>query len=80
MGPIGMRMESTVQNEELHSFYYSPNVFRANKTRRLRRAAHVARMEYGRGALKMLTGKPTGKISLGRPRRAWEDNIRKDSK
>ena len=25
-------------------------------------------------AFKMLTGKPTGKIPLGRPRRRWEDN------
>ena len=24
----------------------------------------------------MLTGKPTGKRPLGRPRRRWEDNIR----
>ena len=24
----------------------------------------------------MLTGKPTGKIPLGRPRRRWKDNIR----
>ena len=24
----------------------------------------------------MLTGKPTGKIHLGRPRRRWKDNIR----
>ena len=29
-------------------------------------------------ALKSLTGKPTGKIPLGRPRRRWEDNIRMD--
>ena len=28
----------------------------------------------------MLTGKPTGKIPLGRPRRRWEDNIRTDLK
>ena len=27
---------------------------------------------------KILTGKPTGKITLGRPRRRWEDNIRID--
>ena len=27
-----------------------------------------------------LTGKPTGKRSLGRPRRRWEDNIRMDRK
>ena len=25
---------------------------------------------------KILTGKPTGKRPLGRPRRRWEDNIR----
>ena len=31
-----------------------------------------------RSALKILTGKPTGKIPLGRPRRRWEDNIRID--
>ena len=33
-------------------------------------------MEEGRSALKILTGKPTGKRTLGRPRRRWEDNIR----
>ena len=37
---------------------------------------HVARMEEGRSAFKMLTGKPTGKRPLGRPRHRWEDNIR----
>ena len=35
-------------------------------------------MEDGRSALKMLTGKPTGKIPQGRSRRRWEDNIRMD--
>ena len=33
-------------------------------------------MEEGRNALKILTGTPTGKKPLGRPRREWEDNIR----
>ena len=28
--------------------------------------------------LKILTGKPTGKRPVGRPRRRWEDNIRMD--
>ena len=32
-------------------------------------------MEEGRSAFKTLTGKPTGKRPLGRPRRRWEDNI-----
>ena len=50
------------------------------KSRRLRWAGHVARMEDGRSAFKMLTGKLTGKRTLGRPRRRWEDNIRMDLK
>ena len=45
---------------------------------RLRWAGPVARMEEGRSALKILTGKPTGNKSLGRPRCRWEDNIRMD--
>ena len=49
--------------------YRSPNVLRAIKSRRLRWAGHVARMEEGRSAFKILTGKPTGKIPLGRPKR-----------
>ena len=48
------------------------------KSTRLRWAGHVARMEEGRSALKILTGKPTGKRPLGRPRRRWDDNIRMD--
>ena len=46
------------------------------KSRRLRWAGHVARMEEGKSAFKILTGKPTGKRPLGRPRLRWEDNIR----
>ena len=42
----------------------------------MRWAGHIARMEEGRSAFKILTGKPTGKRPLGRPRRRWEDNIR----
>ena len=35
-------------------------------------------MEEGKSAFKILTGKPTAKRPLGRPRRRWEDNIRMD--
>ena len=35
-------------------------------------------MEESRSAFKILTGKPTGKRPLGRPRRRWEDTIRMD--
>ena len=58
--------------------YRSPNIVRVIKSRRLRWAGHVARMEEDRSASKILTVKPTGKIPLWRPRRRWEDNIRID--
>ena len=48
------------------------------KSRRLRWAGHVARMEEGRSAFNVLTGKPTGRRPLGKPRLSWEDNIRMD--
>ena len=48
------------------------------KSIRLRLAGHVARMEEGRSAFKILTGKTTGKRPLGRPRRRWVDNIGMD--
>ena len=35
-------------------------------------------LEEGRSAFKILTGKPTGKRPLGRPKHRWEDNIRMD--
>ena len=38
------------------------------KSRRLRWTGQVARMEDGRSPLKILTGKPTGKRPLGRPK------------
>ena len=48
------------------------------KSKRLRWSGHVARMEEDRSAFKILTGKPTEKRPLRRPRRRWEDNIRMD--
>ena len=63
-----------LHNEELHSLYRSPNIVKVIKSRRLRLAGHVSRMEKGRSALKFLTGIPTGKRPLGRPRRRWENN------
>ena len=69
-----------LHNKELHSLYRSPNIVRAIKSRWLRWAGYVAIMEEGKSALKILTGKPTEKRSLGRPRRKWENNIRMDAK
>ena len=59
-------------------FFRSPNLIRVIKSRKSRWAGHVARMEEGRSGFKILTGKPTGRRLLGRPRRRWEDNIRMD--
>ena len=46
-----------LHNEELHSLYRSSNIVRVNKSRRLRWAGHVARMEGGRSAFKIVIGK-----------------------
>jgi hypothetical protein len=56
--------------------YRSPNIVRLIKSRRLRWGGHVVRIDEVRSAFKMLTGKPTGKRPLGRPRSRWEDNFR----
>ena len=56
--------------------YRSPNIVRVIKSRRLRSAAHVARIEEGRSAFKILTDKHTGNRPLGRSRLRLEDNIR----
>ena len=58
--------------------YRLSNIVRVITSRILRWAGHRARIEEGRSAFKMLTGKPTGKRPSGRPRRRWEDNIRID--
>ena len=38
----------------------------------------INRLGKGRGAYRVLVGKPKGKGPLGRPRRRWVDNIRMD--
>ena len=63
---------------QLHSLYHSPNIIRMIKPRKLQWAGHVAGMDEGRSAFKILTGKPTRKRPLGRPRHWWKDNIRID--
>jgi hypothetical protein len=69
-----------IHNEELHSFYRSSNIVSWIKSRRLIWASHVARMEEGKSAFKILSESPTRKRPLGRPRRRGEDSIRIDLK
>ena len=51
---------------------------RVVKSRRMRWAGHVARMEERRDVYRVLMGKPDGKRPLGRPRRRCEDNTKID--
>ena len=51
-----------LHNEELLSLYRSPNIVIVIKSRRLRWAGHVARMEEGRSAFKILIGTHAGDI------------------
>jgi len=66
-----------LHNEELNDLYSSPNIVRAIKSRRMRWAGHVARMDEERGVYRVLLGKPEGRRPLGRPKRRWMD-IRMD--
>jgi hypothetical protein len=71
-------MHVSIHNEELNDLYSSPNIIRVIKSRRMRWAGHVARMEEKRGAYRILVGRPEGRQPLGRPRRRWEYNIKID--
>jgi hypothetical protein len=67
-----------LHNKELRDLYSSPSTIRIIKSKRMRWAGHVARMEEKRNAYRLLVGKPEGKRPLGRPGRRWVDNIRMD--
>ena len=54
----------------------SLNIVRVIKSKRMRWAAHVARMGERRDVYRVLVGKPGGKKPLVKPRRRWEDNIK----
>ena len=55
-----------LHNAELHALYSLPNIIRSLKSRRLRWAGHVARLEQSRNAYRIFVGRPEGKRSLGR--------------
>jgi hypothetical protein len=67
-----------LHNEELRNLYSSPSVIRMKKSRRMRWAGNVARMETKMNACRILVGKPEGKRPLGRSRRRWVNNIKMD--
>ena len=67
-----------LHNEELNDMYFSPNIVRVIKWRRMIWAGNVARMGEEKGVYRVFVGKPEWKRSLGRPRCRWVDNIRMD--
>jgi hypothetical protein len=67
-----------LHNEEVHTLYSSPNIFKKIKSRRMRLTGHVVRMREKWNAYRMLVEEPEGKIPLGRSRRRWVDNIEID--
>ncbi|KAJ4440485.1 hypothetical protein ANN_08626 [Periplaneta americana] len=67
-----------LHNTELHALYFSRDIIRNIKSRRLRWAGHVARMGESINAYRVLVGRPERKRPLGRPRRRWKDNIKMD--
>ena len=67
-----------LHNEELNDLYCSHNIVRVIKSRRMRRAGHVARMGERRGVYRVVVEKPKGKRPLGRTVLRWEDNIKMD--
>jgi hypothetical protein len=67
-----------LHSEELHNLYSSPDIIRQVKSRQMRWAGHMARMEEEIKLHKVLMGKPEGKRPLERPRRRWEHGIRMD--
>jgi len=57
-----------LHKEELNDLYCSPNIVRANESRKMRWTGHVARMRERRDVHRVLVGKSEGKRPLGRPR------------
>jgi hypothetical protein len=58
-----------LHNKELYALYSSPNIIRVIKSRRMRWAGQVARIQKRKGACRILMGKPELRTPLGRLRR-----------
>jgi hypothetical protein len=65
-----------LHNDELHDVYYSLNIIRMIKSRRMRWGGHVARRGEGRGVYRVLVGRSECKRPLGRSRHRWGEESR----
>jgi hypothetical protein len=63
-------------HEELHILFFSPNIIRTIKSKRIICVGHVVHMGRKSNAYKILVGKPEGKMPLGRLRHKREDNMK----
>ena len=66
------------RSRAINDLYSSHNIVRVIKSGRMKWSGHITRMGEKRGVYRVLVGKPEGKKPLGRPRRRWENNIKKD--
>jgi hypothetical protein len=64
-----------LHNNELHNLYSSPNIVREDE---VGGTCGTHGRGEGRDVYRVLIGKPQGKRPLGRLRRRWEDNMKKD--
>jgi hypothetical protein len=64
-----------LHTEELHNLYCSPSIIRMTRSRRMRWAGHISRMEEERTACRIFVENPEGKRPLGRPRCRWVGEI-----
>ena len=67
-----------LHDEGLTDLHCSPNIICITKSRKTRWEGHVKFMADGRGADRVLVGKPERTRPLGRHRRIWKDNIKMD--
>ena len=65
-----------LHKKRLYDLYFTPNIIRVIKSRRMRSEGHVARMEERRGVYGILMRKSGGKRPFERFRRRLEDNIK----
>ena len=65
-----------LHNEELNDLFCSPNILRVITSRRMRWAGKVACIWDSKVVNRVLVEKTEAKISLGKPRRKWENNIK----
>jgi hypothetical protein len=50
-----------LHNDKFHGLYFSPNIVRVIKSRRMRWAGYVAGMGEGRGVYRVLVWRPEGR-------------------